>query len=52
MYYLQEELARAHRSELMDQALQARRGHQLAVARRRSRRAERAALRARPSDAL
>ena len=52
MYYLQEELARVHRNELMDQARHARHGRRLAMARRQSRRAERAALQARLSNAL
>jgi hypothetical protein len=47
MYFLEEELARAHRAEQLDNARQAHRGQQLAQARRKSRRAERAALQAR-----
>lgn len=40
MYYLQEELARAHRSELLDSARAAHRGQQAARARRIARAAE------------
>lgn len=47
MYYLQEELARAHRSELLDNARKTHRGQQLARARHTSRRAEKAARLAR-----
>ena len=47
MYHFHEDLARAQMSERMDEARYARRGHQLFVARRRARRAERAALQAR-----
>jgi hypothetical protein len=47
MSYLTENLARTHMSERLGEARQLRRGHQLALARRKSRRAERAALQAR-----
>jgi hypothetical protein len=47
MSYLNESLARAHMSERVVEAQQLRRGHQLAIVRRKSRRAERAALQAR-----
>ena len=47
MYGMHEELARAHSRERLQQAQQARRGHQLALAQRYGRKAERAALRAR-----
>lgn len=43
----QHDLARAHMSARLDQARQAQRGHQLAVARRFARKAERAAAAAR-----
>jgi hypothetical protein len=46
MYHI-EHLARAEQSERLAQAERLRRGHQLALARRKSRRAERAALQAR-----
>ena len=42
-----EDLARAHISARLEQAQSARRGHQLATARRLSRKAERAAAQAR-----
>ncbi|HEX4191062.1 MAG TPA: hypothetical protein VHZ06_08720 [Marmoricola sp.] len=47
MYLLGEDLARAHMNARLEQAQKARRGHQLAAARRLSRRAERAAAQAR-----
>jgi hypothetical protein len=47
MYLLGEDLARAHINARLEQAEKARRGHQLAAARRLSRRAERAAAQAR-----
>jgi hypothetical protein len=47
MSYLNENLARTRMSERVGEAHQLRRGHQLVVARRKSRRAERAALQAR-----
>jgi len=47
MSFLAEDLARAHMSERLEQARMARRGHQLAAARRLSRKAERAAAQAR-----
>ena len=47
MYLLNEDLARAQMSERLGEARSLRRGHQLVVARRKSRRAERAALQAR-----
>lgn len=47
MSFLAEDLARAHMSERLEQARTARRGHQLAAARRLSRKAERAAAQAR-----
>ncbi|MBY9075460.1 hypothetical protein K1X13_11570 [Nocardioides sp. WL0053] len=47
MYLLNEDLARAQMSERLGEARNLRRGHQLVVARRKSRRAERAALQAR-----
>jgi hypothetical protein len=45
--YPTEHLARAEQSERLAEAQRLRRGHQLALARRKSRRAERAALQAR-----
>lgn len=42
-----EDLARAHMGERLEQARSGRRGHQLAAARRLSRKAERAAAQAR-----
>jgi hypothetical protein len=47
MNLMNEELARAQMSARLGEALDMRRGHQLAMARRLSRRAERAALQAR-----
>jgi hypothetical protein len=47
MSLIQEDLARAHMHARLEQARMARRGHQLAMARRLSRRAERAAAQAR-----
>jgi hypothetical protein len=47
MSFLAENLARAHMSSRLDEARLARRGHQLAAARRLSRKAERAAAQAR-----
>lgn len=47
MNLMHEELARAHRTARLGEAQQLRRGHQLAIHRRMSRKAERAALRAR-----
>ncbi len=47
MSYITADLARAHMSERLAEASSRRRGHQLALARRKSRRAERAALQAR-----
>jgi hypothetical protein len=47
MNLIQEDLARAHMSVRLGEAHERRRGHQLALARRLSRRAERAADRAR-----
>jgi hypothetical protein len=47
MSFLAEDLARAHMSSRLEQARMAQRGHQLAVARRLSRKAERAAAQAR-----
>ena len=47
MSFLAEDLARAHISSRLEQARKARRGHELAAARRLSRRAERAAAQAR-----
>jgi len=47
MSFLAEDLARAHMSARLEQARQARRGHELAAARRLSRKAERAAAQAR-----
>jgi hypothetical protein len=47
MYLLNEDLARAHRSARLGEARELRRGHQLVLARRLSRRAERAAQQAR-----
>jgi hypothetical protein len=47
MYPLTEELARAQMSERLVEARQLRRGHQLTLARRKSRRAERVARQAR-----
>jgi hypothetical protein len=47
MSLMHEELARAHMAERLGEARQTRRGHQLATARRLSRRAERAAAQAR-----
>lgn len=47
MNQLHDELARTQMSERLGEARHLRRGHQLVVARRKSRRAERAALQAR-----
>ncbi len=47
MSYINESVARTNISERVGQAHQLRRGHQLALARRKSRRAEQAALQAR-----
>ena len=47
MSLIQEDLARAHMTARLEQARNARRVHQLAVARRLSRKAERAAAQAR-----
>lgn len=47
MSLIQEELARAHADARLGEARQRRRGHQLVMARRLSRRAERAAQQAR-----
>jgi hypothetical protein len=47
MSFLAEDLARAHLHSRLEQAQMARRGHQLAAARRLSRKAERAAAQAR-----
>ncbi len=47
MYLLNEDLARAHMSARLGEARELRRGHQLVLARRLSRRAERAAQQAR-----
>jgi hypothetical protein len=47
MSFIAEDLARAHISSRVEQARMARRGHQLATARRLSRKAERAAAQAR-----
>ncbi|HEX6486074.1 MAG TPA: hypothetical protein VF012_05150 [Nocardioidaceae bacterium] len=47
MYYLTEELTRAHMSERLQEARDLRRGRQLVQAKRKARRAERAALQAR-----
>jgi hypothetical protein len=47
MNYLAEDLARAHMRSRLEQAQMARRGRQLAAARRLSRKAERAAAQAR-----
>lgn len=47
MNLIQENLARAHMSARLEQARSARRGHQLVLARRLSRKAERAAAQAR-----
>ncbi len=47
MTYVTESLARIEQTERLDEAPSLRRGHQLARARRKSRRAERAALQAR-----
>jgi hypothetical protein len=47
MSFLAEDLARAHLSSRLEQARQARRAHELAAARRLSRKAERAAAQAR-----
>jgi hypothetical protein len=47
MRLIEEELARAHLSARLREAQQGRRGHQLAMARRFSRKAERAAAQAR-----
>jgi hypothetical protein len=49
MYHSHEALARAHMSELLDEARAQRRGQRFAVAKRRARKAERAAVRARLS---
>jgi hypothetical protein len=47
MSYINENLARTHMSERLEEARHLRRGHHSALARRKSRRAERAALQAR-----
>jgi hypothetical protein len=47
MYLINEDLARAHIAARLGEAQDLRRGHQLALARRLSRRAERAAQQAR-----
>lgn len=47
MSYVIEQIARVEQTERLAEAQQLRRGHQLALARRKSRRAERAALQAR-----
>jgi hypothetical protein len=47
MSYINENLARTQLSERLGEARELRRGHHLALARRRSRRAERAALQVR-----
>ena len=47
MYQFHEELARADMAQRLDEARAQRRSHQLAVARRRARKAERVALQAR-----
>ncbi|HEY6934845.1 MAG TPA: hypothetical protein VI452_15700 [Marmoricola sp.] len=47
MNLIQENLARAHMNARLEEARMSRRGHQLAVARRLSRKAERAAAQAR-----
>jgi hypothetical protein len=47
MSFLAEDLARAHMRLRLEQAQKARRGHELAAARRLSRKAERAAAQAR-----
>jgi hypothetical protein len=47
MSFLAEDLARAHMRMRLEQAQMSRRGHQLAAARRLSRKAERAAAQAR-----
>jgi hypothetical protein len=47
MSFLAEDLARAHIQSRLEQARMAQRGHQLAAARRLSRKAERAAAQAR-----
>ena len=47
MSYINEHIARTEQTVRLAQARQLRRGHQLALARRKARRAERAALQAR-----
>ncbi len=47
MYQLHDELARAHMSERLEEARAQRRSQQLAVARRRARKAERVSLQSR-----
>jgi hypothetical protein len=47
MSFIQENMARAHIDARLEQARSSRRGHQLAAARRLSRKAERAAAQAR-----
>ncbi len=47
MYQFHEDLVRAHMSERLDEARAQRRGQQLALARRKARKAERASLQAR-----
>jgi hypothetical protein len=47
MYQFHEELARAHMSERLDEARSQRRGQQIALARRKARKAERASMQAR-----
>lgn len=47
MYYLHEDLARAHMSDRLEEARHLRRGQQLMLAKRKARRAERSAMQAR-----
>jgi hypothetical protein len=49
MYYSHEELVRTHMSDRLDEARTRRRGQQLALARHKARKADRAALQARLS---
>lgn len=47
MYQLHDELARAHMADRLEEARAQRRGQQLAIARRKARKAERASIQAR-----
>lgn len=47
MYQFHDELARAHMSDRLEEARAQRRGQQIAIARRKARKAERASIQAR-----